>query len=156
MRISVKNQKDWLSGLIFLFFGVLFAWGATFYRMGVKSRMGPGYFPFLLGLLLALIGMVLVVRSVSVATGGKGKVERLHVKPMTLVLGAIAAFALLLNQAGLIVALFALIIVSSLADQEFSFKESTINAAVLILASLLLFVRGLQLQFPIWPAFVGR
>ena len=155
MRISVKNQKDWLSGLIFLFFGVLFAWGATFYRMGVKSRMGPGYFPFLLGCLLSVLGIVLVVRSLSIA-GEKGKVERLHLKPMTLVLGAIAAFALLLNWAGLIVALFALIIVSSLADQEFSLKESTINAAVLIVASLLLFVRGLQLQFPIWPAFLVR
>ena len=155
MRISVKNQKDWLSGLIFLFFGVLFAWGATFYRMGVKSRMGPGYFPLMLGCLLAFLGIVLVVRSVSVAAEN-GKVERLHLKPTTLVLGAIAAFALLLNPAGLIVALFALIIVSSLADDDFSLKEAAINAGVLILASLLLFVRGLQLQFPIWPAFLGR
>src|SRR3954470_20688822 len=155
MRISVKNQKDWLSGLIFLFFGVLFAWGATFYRMGVKSRMGPGYFPFLLGCLLSVLGIVLVVQSVAVA-GENGKVEKLHWKPMTLVLGAIAAFALLLNPAGLIVALFALIIISSLAGDEFSLKESTLNAGVLIVASLLLFVRGLQLQLSIWPAFVGR
>ena len=155
MRISVKNQKDWFAGLIFIAFGVVFAWGATTYRMGVRSRMGPGYFPFVLGCLLALLGLALVVRSLAFAGDGS-KVERLHFKPLTLILASIAAFALLLNAAGLVLALLALILISSLAGEEFSLKESMVNAAILIVASLLLFVRGLQLQFPIWPAFLGR
>ncbi|MFL5415734.1 MAG: tripartite tricarboxylate transporter TctB family protein, partial [Myxococcales bacterium] len=116
MRISVKNQKDWFAGLIFVAFGGVFGWGATAYRLGVKSKMGPGYFPFVLGCFLALLGLVLVVRSLGV--GGAG-VERIHFKPITLVLGAIAAFALLLNAAGLAVALLALVVISSLAGEEF-------------------------------------
>ena len=73
-----------------------------------------------------------------------------------MILASIAAFAVLLNAAGLVLALLALILISSLAGEEFSLKESMVNAAILIVASLLLFVRGLQLQFPIWPAFLGR
>ena len=155
MRIRVKNQKDWFAGLIFVAFGVVFAWGATAYRMGVKSKMGPGYFPFVLGCLLAFLGLVLVVRSLAVAAEAAA-VERIQFKPMTLVLGAIAAFALLLNAAGLAVALLALVVISSLAGEDFDAKESAAVAAVLIVASWLLFVRGLGLQFPMWPAFFGR
>jgi hypothetical protein len=155
MRILVKNQKDWFAGLIFVAFGVVFAWGATAYRMGVKSKMGPGYFPFVLGCLLAFLGLVLVVRSVAFATE-RTDVERLHFKPMTLVLGAIAAFALLLNGGGLAMALLALVVISSLAGAKFDWKESGLVAAVLIVSSWVLFVRGLGLQFPMWPAFLGR
>jgi len=75
---------------------------------------------------------------------------------MTLVLGAIAAFALLLSAAGLAVALLALVVISSLAGKDFDLKESALVATVLIVASWLLFVRGLGLQFPLWPAFLGR
>jgi Tripartite tricarboxylate transporter TctB family len=155
MRVSVKNQKDWFAGLIFVLFGVVFAWGATAYRMGVKSKMGPGYFPFVLGCLLAFLGVVLVVRSVAFG-GERERVERLHFKPLTLVLGSIAAFALLLQAGGLAVALVALVVISSLAGSEFDIKESIAAAVVLVAASWLLFVRGLGLQFPIWPSFFGR
>lgn len=155
MRILVKNRKDWFAGLIFVAFGGVFAWGATAYRMGVKSKMGPGYFPFVLGCLLAFLGLVLVVRSVAFAAE-RTDVERLHFKPMTLVLGAIAAFALLLNGGGLAVALLALVVISSLAGAKFDWKESGLVAAVLIVSSWVLFVRGLGLQFPMWPAFLGR
>jgi putative tricarboxylic transport membrane protein len=155
MRILVKNQKDWFAGLIFVAFGGVFAWGATAYRMGVKSKMGPGYFPFVLGCLLAFLGLVLVVRSLAFAAAGT-EVERIHFKPMTLILGAIAAFALLLNAGGLAVALLALVVISSLAGEKFDWKEAALVAAVLIVSSWVLFVRGLGLQFPMWPAFLGR
>ncbi|MFL5444214.1 MAG: tripartite tricarboxylate transporter TctB family protein, partial [Myxococcales bacterium] len=80
----------------------------------------------------------------------------IHFKPITLVLGAIAAFALLLNAAGHAEALLALVVISSLAGEEFDWKESALVAAVLIVSSWVLFVRGLGLQFPMWPAFLGR
>ncbi|MFL5458954.1 MAG: tripartite tricarboxylate transporter TctB family protein, partial [Myxococcales bacterium] len=98
-----------------------------------------------LGVLLGLVG-----------TDVNSGVERIHFKPITLVLGAIAAFALLLNAAGLAVALLALVVISSLAGEEFDWKESALVAAVLIVSSWVLFVRGLGLQFPMWPAFLGR
>jgi hypothetical protein len=61
-----------------------------------------------------------------------------------------------LNAAGLAVALLALVVISSLAGEEFDWKESALVAAVLIVSSWVLFVRGLGLQFPMWPAFLGR
>lgn len=155
MRISVKNQKDWFAGLLFVVFGAVFAWGATAYRMGVKSKMGPGYFPFVLGCLLAFLGLLLVVRSLSFAAEAS-EVDRLQFKPLTLILGSIAAFALLLNAGGLAVALVALIVISSFAGERFDLKETLVAAAVLVVASWALFVRGLQLQLPMWPSVFGR
>ncbi len=54
--MKIKSQKDFFSGLMFMGVGVAFAWGATTYNVGNGARMGPGYFPLLLGILLALIG----------------------------------------------------------------------------------------------------
>ncbi len=155
MRISVKNQKDFFAGLIFVLFGAIFALGATAYRRGEAARMGPGYFPFVLGCLLAALGSLVLAGSVAFHAEN-GAVERLHLRPMLLVLGPIAAFALLLRPAGVVVALIALIMISSRASDEYRLKEAILNTFVLIAASLAIFVWGLHLQFPIWPKFIGR
>ena len=155
MRISVKNQKDFFAGLIFVLFGALFALGATAYRMGDAARMGPGYFPFVLGSLLVALGSLLLAGSVA-SHAERSAVERLHLRPMILVLGSIAAFALLLRPAGVVLAIVALIMISSRASAEYRPKEAILNVIVLIGASLAIFVWGLQLQFPIWPKLIGR
>jgi hypothetical protein len=151
----MKNQKDFFAGLIFVAFGAIFALGATAYRMGEAARMGPGYFPFLLGCLLAALGLALLAGSLFVRAKD-GAVERLHLRPVVLVLGPIAAFALLLRPAGVVVAIVALIMISSRASDEYRPKEAILNTVVLIAASLAIFVWGLNLQFPIWPKFIGR
>ena len=70
--------------------------------------------------------------------------------------GSIAAFALLLRTAGLVVSIFAIILISSLASDESRFKETLISAIVLCAASLAMFVYGLNLQIPVWPIFIPR
>ncbi len=154
MRISVKSQKDVLAGAVFLAFGALFAAGSFSYRMGSSARMGPGYFPLLLGCLLCALGLVILVRGIAFSSGD-GAVERLHLRPMLFVLVPIAAFSLLLRPAGLVVSVVVLVVGSAMGSRDFRPKESIVNAAVLILATVAIFAWGLGMQLPLWPAFVG-
>ena len=66
MSISIRSPRDFCAGLIFLFFGALAAYIARDYPMGSAVRMGPGYFPYLLGILLALLGMVICIKSLMI------------------------------------------------------------------------------------------
>lgn len=155
MRVSVKSQKDLLAGVVFVAFGVLFALGSLSYRMGTAARMGPGYFPLLLGCLLAALGVTVLLRGLAFSADG-GKVERLHLRPMFFVLGPIAAFALLLEHAGLVVSAVTLVLGSSLGSRELRLKEALLATAALVLLTVVIFVWGLKLQIPLWPAFLDR
>jgi Zn-dependent protease len=153
--LKIKNAKDFYSGLLFFLFGLGFAWGATRYDMGTAARMGAGYFPFLLGGLLTVIGIGLLVRSF-VTRSEDGHVARLFIKPGLLLFGSLAAFALLLRPAGLVISIFAIILISSLASRDLRFREALISAIILCVASIAVFVYALNLQIPVWPAFMDR
>lgn len=154
--MKIKNFKDFYAGLMFTLFGTAFLWGATRYSMGAAAKMGPGYFPLILGGLLTLLGVIILIQSL-VVEAADGEVGLLViVKPAILVFGSIAAFALLLRPAGLVVAIFEIILVSSFASHEARFKESVISAVVLCIVSLAIFVYGLKLQIPVWPAFIPQ
>jgi hypothetical protein len=148
-----KHQKDFWSGVMFLVTGLAFASLSQQYEMGTAQRMGPGYFPTVLGGLLAVLGLVIAIRGF--ASGAPdGNVERFHFGPLTVVLGAVALFGLLLRPAGLVVSLLVLIGVSAYASHEFRIREVIPLAAALLLLVLAVFIWGLGLVIPIWPAFV--
>ena len=151
--MRIKNFKDFYTGILFVLFGAGFAWGATRYSLGTAAKMGAGYFPLLLGGLLTLIGVVIFVRSF-VTGSADSRVTRIFIKPGLLLFGSIAAFALLLRPAGLIFSIFAIILISSLASRDLRFKEALISAIVLCIASIAVFVYALNLQIPVWPAFI--
>jgi hypothetical protein len=153
--LRIKNFKDFYTGLLFMLFGAAFTWGAARYDMGTAARMGAGYFPFMLGGLLTLLGVIVFTRSL-VRASDDSRVGRIFFKPGLLMFGSIAAFALLLRTAGLVVSIFAIIVISSMASSESRFKETLISAVVLCIASLAVFVYGLNLQIPVWPAFIPR
>jgi hypothetical protein len=154
--VKIKNFKDFYAGLMFTLFGTVFTWGATRYSMGAAAKMGPGYFPLILGGLLTILGVIILIQSLLVESAD-GEVGLLViVKPAILVFGSIAAFALLLRPAGLVVAIFEIILVSSFASHEARFKESVISAVVMCIVSLAIFVYGLKLQIPVWPAFIPQ
>jgi hypothetical protein len=153
--LRIKNFKDFYTGILFILFGAAFTWGATKYTLGTAAKMGPGYFPFILGGLLIALGVIVFTRSL-VGASDDGRVGRFAVKAAVLMFGSIAAFALLLRTAGLVVAIFAIILISSVASSESRFKETLISAIVLCLASLAMFVYGLNLQIPVWPIFIAR
>lgn len=153
--MKIKDLKDFYAGLMFTLFGAAFTWGATRYSIGKAAKMGPGYFPFILGGFLTLLGVIIFVRSLAKESAG-GLVGRIIFKPSILVFGSIATFALLLKTGGLVVSIFAIILISSLASHDLRFKQSLISAILLCIASLAIFVYGLNLQIPVWPAFIRQ
>jgi len=147
---------------MFLVVGGIFAWGATNYSIGTGARMGPGYFPLLLGVLLAILGAVILMGSLIVETPDGDKVSKVAWKPLVYILGANLVFGLLLGglpsiglpSFGLIVSIFALIIIASKAGDEFHWKSVLILATVLSVGSYLAFIALLKLQMPVWPTFL--
>src|SRR5512134_1610134 len=101
--MQIKDAKDFWSGVMFAVFGLLFVAFARQYAMGTAARMGPAYFPTVLGGLLLLLGVVIAIRGLTARTKD-GTVDRFHFKPLLLVLGAVVAFGLLLRPGGLLVA----------------------------------------------------
>ncbi|MCB1997117.1 MAG: tripartite tricarboxylate transporter TctB family protein [Burkholderiaceae bacterium] len=153
--MKIKSQRDFWSGLMFVAIGIGFAWGATNYNFGSSARPGPGYFPFGLGIILALIGALVLFKALTIETEGGDKIGAVAWKPLSIVLGSVAVFGLLLPWLGMILTLPVLIIMAAMAGDEFHLGEALINAAVLTVGSWLVFIKGLGLVIPMWPSFLG-
>jgi Tripartite tricarboxylate transporter TctB family len=154
MKYRVRNQKDVAAGLMYVLAGAGFSAGALNYTMGDAARMGPGWFPFWVGILLVAVGMA------TAATGMHPASPEERVKPpqfraLAWIIGSVVLFGLLLQPMGLVFALAALVVVSSLASHEFSWGGTLLNAVVLIVFSTGAFIEGINLQIPLWPSFVG-
>ena len=149
-----KNREDFWSGLMFAVTGAGFAIGATSYSMGHSARPGPGYFPLGLGLLLAIIGVAIVLKSLF-ASSTEEPLSPFRWRPLVIVVAAILVFALALPRLGMIVTLPLLIVVISTASDQFRWRDVVVNCAVLTLGSWAVFIKGLQLTIPVWPAFVS-
>jgi Tripartite tricarboxylate transporter TctB family len=163
--MNIKSQKDFFSGLMFLIVGGLFAFGATKYNVGNAARMGPGYFPMLLGILLAVLGAAIIFYSTvkNAAHGEDGdKIGAWAWKPIGYVLGANLAFGVLLGglpsiklpAMGMMIAIYALTIIASKAGEDFRWKNVLILATILAAGSYLAFIVLLKLQIQVWPAFI--
>jgi len=153
--LKIKSEKDFWSGLMFIVIGLGFAWGATNYSFGSAARPGPAYFPFGLGILLAVLGAIVLAKAVLLDTRGGDKIEPWPWKPWVIILGAVVMFGFALPRLGMIVTLPLLIGVASLASGEFRIKEVVINAVVLTLGCWLVFIKGLSLTIPLWPVFLA-
>ena len=158
----IKSQKDFFSGLMFMLVGGAFAWGATGYTVGNGARMGPGYFPLMLGIVLAVLGALITFYSFVEHTGDGDKVGAFAWRPIVFILGANVVFGVLLGglpslgvpPMGLIAAIFALVFIASHAGGAFAVKEVTLLATILAVGSYLAFIVLLKLQMPVWPTFI--
>ena len=160
--MHIKSQKDFVSGLGFIATGIAFGWGATSYNVGEGARMGPGYFPLMLGVLLAILGAVIVFQSLVVETEDGQKIGSIAWKPLGFIIGSNLAFGILLGglpkfgvpAMGLIAGIYALVFIASLAGDRFRFREVLVLATVLAVFSYCAFILLLKLQFPVWPSFI--
>jgi len=160
--VKIKSQKDFYSGVVYAAVGVAFAWGATNYTLGEGARMGPGYFPLLLGILLTVIGLAVSFKALVVETEGGDKIGAIAWKPLGFIIAANLLFGVLLGglpsiglpAMGLIAAIFGLTLVSSLAGDTYNIKEVLVLATILAAGSYVAFVWLLKLQFPVWPSFI--
>ena len=151
--MRIRSQKDFASGLMFILVGLSFSFVARGYSMGTAAKMGPGYFPFLLGLVLALLGAVVTIGALS-SKGEEDQLARWDLKILLWILGSVVLFGLLLKPLGMVLSVFVLVIISSMASHEFSWKGALLNSVVLVLISMGAFVYGINLQMPVWPAFI--
>jgi hypothetical protein len=153
--VKIKSQKDFWSGLMFVATGLGFAAGATNYSFGSSARPGPGYFPFGLGILLAILGAAVLFKSLTVETEGGDPVGAIPWRPLLLITLGVVLFGVALPKLGMIISLPILIMVSSLAGDEFRLKEVIVNIIVLTIGSWAIFIKGLSLVIPLWPTFLA-
>jgi hypothetical protein len=199
--MKIKSQKDFWSGLMFIGSGLFFMlWAIFHYQMGTAVRMGPAYFPTVLGGLLAVLGAFVLLESATLQPEGDQAVHtpfniidlvialaiyavliflsvktgfasewailggtvivalltvyfRPDAKPIVLVTAATIAYGYLMKPLGLVVATAALVFISAAGGHEFKWKEVAILFVILIIFSVLVFVKGLTLPFPIWPEY---
>ena len=131
--MHIRHPKDFLTGIMFILFGAAAMAFATEYPIGSAAKMGPGYFPFVLGGVLGVLGLVVLARSLLWATGSHGW-PTLRLLPVTLVLSSVVLFGLLLRPLGLVGATLVLVLICSRASSEFRWKEAVLNAGVLTLS----------------------
>jgi hypothetical protein len=149
----IKSSQDFCAGCAFMVFGAATVVLAQAYPLRTASRMGPAYFPTLLGGLLAVLGAAVLIKSLVSSDGGS--VGRLHLWVLLRLLLAVAAFAILLHSLGLVVAGAVVVMLAAWAGHEFRIAEALVNAAVLALLSYLLFIRVLGQTMPVWPWFLA-
>ena len=150
--MKIKSPKDFWAGLMFIVFGVFFLVVARNYQMGSAVRMGPAYFPTVLGGIMAVLGGIVFFQSL-IFEGSK--VPKLSFKPIFFISLALVLFGYLLKPIGFVLALAVMIFVSAFGGHEFRAKEVAILTVVLIIFSVLVFVKGLTLPFPLWPDFMS-
>jgi hypothetical protein len=148
----VRNPKDFWAGIIYLAIGLSAVYLAQDYRMGTTIKMGPGYFPTLLGGLLALIGFLSVIRSF-VRPGEP--VGTFALKGLLLVTVGMLITGFLIRTAGLIVVLPLLVLITAYASIKFRWGTALALAAGLTVFCTLVFVKALGLPLPILGSWFG-
>ena len=160
--MQIKSQKDFYAGLMFLIVGSAFAYFSLKYNVGTGARMGPGYFPRLLGVLLAFFGAIIIFNSLRAKITGGDLIGSFAWRPLCYIIGANLVFGILLGglpsiklpAMGLIAGIYALTFIASKAGDTFNFKEVFILSTILAIGSYLAFIVLLKLQFPVWPTFI--
>jgi len=151
--MRIRNHRDFGAGILFLALGILFVFFSQDYRLGSLSRLGPGFFPTVLGALLALLGLAIGWKSM--ARGSvETRIEKVGWRELSLIPIAVGVFGFALPWLGSVIAIALLLAISAAASHEFRWKETLASIVVLLVLADLVFVRGLELQFPIWPRFL--
>jgi hypothetical protein len=158
--MKIGHPKNFWGGVLFAAVGAFFAViakgvpGVSFlggYSMGTPARMGPAFFPFWLGLMLFLLGVLIAFNGVREKGGADSDFPKFYWKPILLVLGAVVAFGLIMKPIGMLLAGVVLIVVASMGSNEFQFKRSLILGVILSISCAMIFVWGLKLPIPLCP-----
>ena len=150
IKPDLRNNKDFLAGLLFLALGVLTVFFARDYPMGLAARMGPGYFPTVLGGMLCLFGLYILIRGIR---SGEPVQGTWGWRPLGLITLAIVVFGFTMEKLGLVPALILLFFVAALAGREFRFKEVLLLAVLMSTFAAAVFVYGLKLPYPLFGSY---
>ena len=147
--MRIRAPKDFWSGVMFCGFAAAAVLAAHGYSLGTAGKMGPGYFPLALGLVLAALGIILIGRSI-VLDGEP--MPRIHVVPLAVMALAVCLFGVMIEPLGLVVSLAVLTVLTAWAGPQFRVAETVALAAVLIAFSAAVFVYALGLPLNVWPS----
>jgi hypothetical protein len=147
--MKIRAPKDFWSGVMFCGFAVVGLLAARGYSLGAAGKMGPGYFPLLLGGVLAALGIILILRSL-VLEGAP--LPRFHVAPLAVIAIAVCLFGVLIEPLGLVVALAVLTMLSAWAGPQFQLTETVALTVALIVFSIGVFAYALGLPLSLWPS----
>ncbi len=150
MKLDLRNNKDFLAGLLFIAIGGLAVVIARDYPMGAAMRMGPGYFPTVLGGILLLLGVYVMLRGIF--SGESVKVEWSG-RPIALITLSIVLFGFIVDRLGMVPALVVVLFTSALAGREFRFKEALLLTVLMSIFAVGVFVYGLKLPYPLFTWF---
>jgi hypothetical protein len=151
--MRIRNPRDFWAGAIYLALAIAVIWIGRNYPRGTSERMGPGYFPLALGSILAMFGVVSIGRSL--IRPGEA-IAAFAWRPVVLVLGATVLFGLLLDRAGILIALPCLIVVGALASRNSRLNVTSVAALVgLVGFCVIVFVRGLGVPMPLVGTWFG-
>ena len=153
--MKIKSQRDFWSGLMFVVVGIVFAVGATSYSLGSSARPGPGFFPLMLSVAMAILGAIVLFKSLTIETEGGDPIGAIAWRPLLIIVASITMFAIALPRLGMVITVPILIVMTSLAGDEFHWKGVVANAIVLTVGSWAIFVWGLKLTIPMWPTIFG-
>ena len=154
--MKIRNAQDFWSGAMFIAFGLFFAlYGQAHYTFGTSHRMGPGYFPIVLGVVLAGLGTVVLLQALRMQDRACAAF-RLDLGAVAWVLGSVVVFALALPTAGLLVSIAALVVVAMLGSHEFRWREAIGVCVVMVVIVYLVFNLGLKMSVPVLPVFLAR
>ncbi|HQR09729.1 MAG TPA: tripartite tricarboxylate transporter TctB family protein [Casimicrobiaceae bacterium] len=147
----IRNPKDFWAGVLFAALGLAAIIIGSRYNLGTAARMGPGYFPRILGILLIVLGSIIALRGLRL---NGGPIAAWKWRPTVIVLGSVVIFGLILTKVGMAISVVILIVLASAASAEFRPKEAIVSGILLAMLAVGVFVVGLKLQVPIWPTFL--
>jgi hypothetical protein len=147
---DLRNNKDFLAGLLFTALGVLTVFFARHYPMGVAARMGPGYFPTVLGGLLCLFGLYILIRGLR---SGEPVQGAWGWRPLGLITLSFVVFGFTMEKLGLVPSLMLLFFIAALAGREFRFREVLLLAVLMSAFAAAVFVYGLRLPYPLFGSY---
>lgn len=150
--MHIRAPKDFWSGIMFLGFAATALLTARGYALGSAGRMGPGYFPTMLGLVLALVGAILVGRSLVIS--GE-PVARIHPLPLAMIVVGVVLFGLLIEPLGLVIAVAVVTLMACLAGGQRRLLEIVVLCVAMAVFSVGLFVLALRLPLQVWPSIGG-
>jgi hypothetical protein len=149
MAFHNRDKKDFNAGILYIILGGFFALWARNYPMGSAVRMGPAYFPTVLGWSLAALGLIIFARSFFEHDADEPR--KTNYRPLLLLIASVVAFGFLLDTAGMVIASFALMYISALGGHDFKWKEQLVNAVFMTAVNVGIFYYGLALPFKLFP-----
>ena len=153
--MAIRNSKDFWSGILFAACGLFFIVFAQEHPMGSAARMGPAYFPTLLGGLLVLLGSIIALIGFfkQPPKGESGRIEPFQWKLLGLILGSVVVFSVILEFLGLMISTAVMIGIAALADRTSRLKETIAMIVILDAIVYVAFVYGIGMLVPVWPTF---